>query len=937
MFSQICKKLSGIKMIFYALFFVACTASVYARQTSGDGWVWWEAENYSDSNWPKGAGTFPPKTDEQKARVSGGVWLTSYRAADAYFLEYEINLDEHGTYTLWSRNFANPKGGTRTPYRWRFDDGQWVDQPKGSGGAVNAVKPIPKTTLSWIRLRDVELKAGKHRFRLEVTDPAEAAGFDCFVLSKIAFVPNGILKPGQKLGLAEPGKWAFEPDVDTYDDSALVDLRWMNEEVAGQNGYVRRSPRGDGFVLGDGTPVKFWSMEYHPGPGLEDAREQARFLAKRGVNAVRFFKTMEVSDPDGTGHEINEELRDALWRTVAAMREEGIYTMITPFWLYNTTIVYPDWGWENWQMENRGKFKRPNGSIFIDSDYQKAYKAWLRQIMTPPNPYTGIPLAEDPSIYCLQIQNEHGILWSWLWGSPDGVVEQFGRDFGTWAKAKYGSLDKALEAWGGEKVTETNLSKGVVGDDFENGIAGLPPHYGKLKEYFATQASPGLNARYSDFLEFFAEYMRDFHTDMADFYRDELGYKGLVSANNWKGQGPNLTDLEHYTYTVNDVMDYHNYFGYPVQNLKEPRASGYQVNDGDRYVDKSGLFEPIGFCTSNKMLAGYPTMVSEGSWIAPMSYRSEAPLMIATYGSLIGLDMFDHFAWGGPTLNWDPKLIKFGLGTPCYIGQFPANALIYRLGYVAEAPEPAILETRSYQEMYDRKSPIITQSSIRDPNRADEEAEQTDTGEMVSQNAYLVGPVQLQFAKEPAAPTLVDIDKYVDEDAKTISTMTGEAVIDYGQALFRLNTPKAQAVSGYLDKVDAFELDDVTIRSKDHYATVVVASMDQKPLSTAGNILVQVGTRCRPYNWKDKDGVMVEPRKKKRGEAQVGKEIVSQGQMPWNVVEANLGIEIRNASLTKAIACDPNGYPVKEVDIEQTEKGIRFDFPQDALYVVLQK
>jgi hypothetical protein len=916
-------------------------APVGAEQTSGDGWIWWEAESPSETNWPDGKGVFAPRTDDQKARVSGGVWLTSYKAKDAYFLQYEIDVPADGDYTLWSRNFANPRGGTRTPYRWRFDGGDWVSQPKGSGEAVNAVKPIPKTTLSWIRLATVKLDAGKHTFRVEVTDPAEAAGFDCFVLAKVPFVPNGTLKPGEKLGLAEPGTWAFEPDRDPYKDTALVDLRFLNEKVAGQSGYVRRSPEGDGFVLGDGSPVRFWSVEYHPGPGMEDAREQARFFAKRGVNAVRFFRSMEDSSRDGTGHEINEHMRDALWRTVAAMREQGIYTMITPFWLFNDTMVYPDWGWKNWQTRNRGKFRRPNGAIFIDPDYQEAYRQWMRKIMLPPNPYTGIPLAKDPSIYCVQFQNEHGILWSWVWGSPPEVARKLGRDFGDWAKARYGSLDKALAAWGGEKVTANDPGKGVVGDDFANGIAGLPPHYAKLKEYWAKSknATPGLNKRYSDFLEFFAGYMRDWHRGMAAFYREELGYKGLISANNWKGQGANLTDVERYTYTVNDIDDHHNYFAYPVANPTEPRAAGYQVNDGDLYVDKSALFEPIAICTGNKYTDGMPTMVSEGTWLGPLSYRAECPLLMAAYGSLTGLDMFDFFAWSGKVVNWDPSVTKFGMGSPDFVGQFPANALIYRRGYVREASEPAVLEVRALQDMWDREAPLIEDATLRDPNRAEEDSgrrNETFVDGLDIQLAYVVGPVRVRFGGDPAETKVVDLKKYVDTDAKTIDTLTGEMQIDYGRALFRLNTPKAQAVCGYLSKVGQFRLDDVTVNSKDHYAAVVVASMDAQPLQTSKRVLVQVGTRNRPYGWKDKEGVMVKGRKAKFGDPELGKQIVSMGRMPWNVVEAELTVEVRNPGLTRATVCDPNGYPVKELTFQKTNAGISFRFPRDALYVVLR-
>ena len=41
---------------------------------------------------------------------------------------------------------------------------------------------------------------------------------------------------------------------------ALLDLRYLNEKEAGQSGFVRLTADGDGFVLGDGTPVRFWAV-----------------------------------------------------------------------------------------------------------------------------------------------------------------------------------------------------------------------------------------------------------------------------------------------------------------------------------------------------------------------------------------------------------------------------------------------------------------------------------------------------------------------------------------------------------------------------------------------------------------------------------------------------------------------------------------------------
>src|SRR5687768_823095 len=53
---------------------------------------------------------------------------------------------------------------------------------------------------------------------------------------------------------------AFEPARDTFSPDALLDLRSLNEKVAGQSGFVRRSADGSDFVLGNRQPARFWSI-----------------------------------------------------------------------------------------------------------------------------------------------------------------------------------------------------------------------------------------------------------------------------------------------------------------------------------------------------------------------------------------------------------------------------------------------------------------------------------------------------------------------------------------------------------------------------------------------------------------------------------------------------------------------------------------------------
>ena len=83
---------------------------------------------------------------------------------------------------------------------------------------------------------------------------------------------------------------------------------------------------------------------------------------------------------------------DKAWRLVAAMKKEGIYTTISPYWAMKLKHIPRSWGIEGWP-ENQ----TPSGLLFFNPKLQEGYKAWLKALLVPRNPYTGIPLAQDPA------------------------------------------------------------------------------------------------------------------------------------------------------------------------------------------------------------------------------------------------------------------------------------------------------------------------------------------------------------------------------------------------------------------------------------------------------------------------------------------------------------------------------------------------------------
>ena len=184
---------------------------------------------------------------------------------------------------------------------------------------------------------------------------------------------------------SEKDSWAFEPALDTYDPQALLDLRYLNEKVAGESGFIQLSPDKEDFVMGNGKSVRFWAVNSAIwGKDLASMKDQAHFLAKRGVNLVRWHGQIPSKSPTSQLTEIDSQAREQLWQYVAAMKEKGIYVTLSPYFA-NAVTIQPSWGFDRDRTSM-------NGLLFFDPEVQKAYKGWLKALLEPVNPYTGIPL-----------------------------------------------------------------------------------------------------------------------------------------------------------------------------------------------------------------------------------------------------------------------------------------------------------------------------------------------------------------------------------------------------------------------------------------------------------------------------------------------------------------------------------------------------------------
>ncbi len=749
----------------------------------------------------------------------------------------------------------------------------------------------------------------------------------CVSLSALVLAPAPPERAAEPATRFDTGQtWAFNPAKDPFKDDALLDLRSLNEKVAGEKGFVKLSGDGSGFVLGDGSPVRFWAVNdtvYRKSNAELDYH--ARFLAKLGVNLVRMHGSLAPKGKTSKITDVDDEEIDRAWRLVAAMKKQGIYTTLSPYWASGGhTGTSASWG-----IPGYGDKADLWALLFFRDDLQQGYKAWTRALLTRPNPYTGIPLAQDPSVALLQVQNEDSLFFWTLQGIKPAQKELLARKFGQWLLTRYKSLEAARAAWDNHRAD---------GDDPARGQLAL------LSTWHMTQPQQGGAARrMRDQVEFLAQTQRSFYAEIVRYFREDLGCKQLINAGNWTtADTEKLNDLERWTYTAADVQAVNKYYN---GGRHQGPNNGWRIDPGDFFENRSALKNPTALPTNLKQVVGQPMAITESCWVFPLAYESEGPFLVSAYGSLTGVGPYYWFSADTPGYCLDPYfpyqtfpdgqkgVFKWNLH-PGTQTQFPAAALIYRKGYV-RASKAVLHEERSLEDLWERKTPLLTEGRTFDPNRNTRFAEGGSGSKAIDPLAFLVGRVEVKYGGDPAKSTSLDLSRYIHPARKTVESVTGELRLDYGAGLCTLDAPKAQGASGFFaDAGGVVQLTDSVIRSTNRHVTVTLVALDDMPLHKSGQVLVQVGPLMRPTGWTTRAATV---RSEDGKESYEGEKVVQTGKMPWQVANTEVTIRLKNAGLRKAIQLDLGGYKSREIACQNEDGALVVKLPPDCLYAVLQR
>ncbi len=770
---------------------------------------------------------------EKSDKLSGGAmaWL-----GPGTKFQRKLTVPADGTFQFWARSFWAPQS-----FRWRLGDGPWNDVAT-KHGYDDLVDLGPGRKVGWFHAGEVQLKAGPTTLEFEVTDPKTTTAYDCFVLARGAFVPRGKLRPDEKTPVNEPGWFAFEPEPDSFALTPL-DLRSLNESFAGEGGVI--ATRGEEFIHAHtGKPVRFWAVNTGPDMARRSRAEVdlfARSLAKRGVNLVRLHGPVYAGSGARLGAVDTEQIA-RLHYLVAALKREGIYTCLS--------IYFPLWvrlGAENTDFPGYAGGKHPFALLYFNEKFQALYRSWWDALLTPVNPHTGLALKDDPAVAMAELVNEDSLFF-WTF-NPDAASDKTNlpepqralleTQFAAWLRAKYPgkSLDEIRASpWQGLAVPH---------DAFAAGRVGFRPLWAMFNER---------KPRDRDTAQFLAELQATFYREHHAYLKRRLGFKGLVQASNWTtANAQYFGPLEQWSNAVTDYLDQHGYY----EGSHTGDAASYALQAGQKYDDRSALrfrsadgkkddfsnplFDP-GY-------AGKPSVISEVNFPPPNRLRADFPVLAAAYGALQGTDAVMHFAANAAT--WESRPSKFSLQTPAVLGQFPATALIYRLGLVRTAPKVADLQVTPEELFALTGAPVPAVQNFDALRAADVPPGATLTNVAALDSlAFLVGRVSLDFVTAgPARSQVTDLTPFVDRTAKVARSQTGELEWNWDKGFVRVAAPAAQGVTGFLSVAGRVDLPDLTVESPLEYGSLLVVALDGQPLGQSARVLVQVMSEEKPFGW----------------------------------------------------------------------------------------
>jgi hypothetical protein len=246
------------------------------------------------------------------------------------------------------------------------------------------------------------------------------------------------------------------PFAPPWDDArpGPSDISGTLDKPAGKAGFVHVK---NGHLCSGEQRLRLFGSNFTAAADFPDhatAEKVAARMAKFGLNAVRFhfldatWGTPRLIDYEsGDWRNWNADALDRLDYFVARLKEHGIYADLN-------LLVGRRFGVGDGvnPAVNRLDWKAAHAVGFFHAPHMEAQKQYARQLLTHRNPYTKLSYAEDPAVALVEINNENGLVHTWMEGKLDDLPGVFAGDlkqqWNRWLAQRYADTAALAGAWG---------------------------------------------------------------------------------------------------------------------------------------------------------------------------------------------------------------------------------------------------------------------------------------------------------------------------------------------------------------------------------------------------------------------------------------------------------------------------------------------------------
>jgi len=584
-------------------------------------------------------------------------------------------------------------------------------------------------------------------------------------------------------------------DLDTTKNA--IDLSFLNEDVAGANGFV--TVKDGHFVNGSGEKVRFFGTNLTFSscfPEKETATKIAARLSKMGMNVVRFHHMDMRATPDGiwdtTMTSLDPAQLDKLDWLIYQLKKHGVYTNIN----LHVSRTYPGLETEVPQFrfgKTLDNYYRP----YID--FQKDY---ARMLLTHENQYTGNAYVDEPAVAFIELNNENSLLSNWR------LLPQVTGDLKT-------SILSQWNTW----------------------LKANAPASGRQDLFMMIEGYENATVEHKELLwRFLVDTEMAYAREMSDFVKKELKATSLLADSQASYSGVAGVQREA---TYSDFIDMHAYWEHPSFPGESWSRTNWLIRNTSMVSDKNaGTLARF----SQHRVEGMPLTISEYDHPAPNFYCAEMYPMLNAVAAFQDWDGIYHFTFDG---RYDQGKIQgffSSAGHPLKQLFIPVGSVIFRMAAVkpgAETVQLHLPKDKIIDELIEFGSRLRLHGS--NMNYIWEKAG-------APKALPLLYPFEVSFQGDE-----VKLSRTVAEPEGTWVSETGELSWNNRDSLssaFTINAEAVKVAVGYIGG-KTIQLGDVSVAmdsTEFNWATITLTSMDGKPISTSNAILLVAAGRVENSN-----------------------------------------------------------------------------------------